>query len=593
MEPIVNLLIKALGWSIFHSLWQGAVIYGLMMLVTGIFPKLNARLRHNLAYGAVMVMFAGFCLTFFSLFSLPAAEPLQMAAVVQLKDGTSHDVQQGLSWLISGLGNRAENLFPYLSLAYLTGIVLQLLLIGSGYLKLRKLKHAGHIGVPQIWMDAFERLAGSMGLRRKVVFALSGRVNVPLVIGYLKPVVLFPVALASQLDIEQVEAILIHELSHIRRNDYLLNLVKTGIETLMFFNPFIWLCGKYIGIEREHACDDLVLKYTGKPIAYAHALLKLELLKDKTAPALSLAASGGTRHLYQRIKRITDMKTTYMNAKQQVIAVTLTVATVLSLAWVSPEKNRPAKALPAHPNLEEKTAKKPVLKIMNKTEIRSITTQTVSDDDTAKKKKKFKIVTVDTNGIRREYDSVREMPDSLRAEVVSETFMNGGDFKLDFNLDSTLSRQMVFIKSPEFKKQIEDIKMQASVLSKQLQSKDFKKMQADARKMSEDMARHFNSEAFKKQQENIKKQAEKMKLKAEEMSKKFDSPEFKKQLEEMKKLHDSQEYKQLKEKFDKDLEQLKKEKGIKSDLKTLNFSPDRLIITDGPETEETRIFQAD
>ena len=158
--------------------------------------------------------------------------------------------------------------------------------------------------------------------------------NVPLVIGYFKPVVLFPIALATQLELNQVEAILIHELSHIRRNDYALNLMKTVIETLLFFNPFVWLAGKFISIEREHACDDLVIKHTGTPLTYAHALLKLELLKDKEAPTLSLAATGTNQYLYQRIKRITNMKTTYINAKQQLVIFALTLSTVLSLAWM-------------------------------------------------------------------------------------------------------------------------------------------------------------------------------------------------------------------------------------------------------------------
>jgi len=602
MEAIVNSLIKATGWSIFHSLWQGAIIYGILIAITSAFPKVNARIKHNLAYGALCLIFLGFCITFFSIFKLPTSNVA--IATNQATNVTQHEY---LIHLPQDMNSITENFFPYLVSIYSIGLLFQLFILGIGYKKLLDLKWAERNPVPTSWLPVFESMVAKLNLRQNIEFYLSSRVNVPLVIGYLKPVVLFPVALASQLDIKQVEAILIHELSHIRRNDYLLNLIKTGIETILFFNPFIWLGGRLINIEREHACDDLVLKFTGNPLTYAHALLKLEILKNKTAPALSMAATGNNQHLYQRIKRITDMKTNYMNAKQQILAITLTIATIISLAWISPAKKTPLL------NKENKLSNKIDVEGMAiKSKIQPLSVAAHNEDcdenlaktDTTKKKTKFKIVTVDAKGNKVEYNSLKEMPDSLKQEVVNESFIN--DFKYDFkfNIDSITNASMAFIKSPEFKQQIKDIqknaaemtkhfnspewkKQQAEIqsraieMSKHINSKDFKLQQEMAYKVAENIRKQFNSPEWKKQQADIqknalemskrlnsdewKKQQAEIKKSMEEVHSKMNSPEFKKQMDEIKELQNSPEFKELKSKFEKGVDSIKRKKGIKTD----------------------------
>lgn len=603
MEAIVNNLIKATGWSIFHSLWQGAIIYGILVAVTSAFPKIDAKIKHNMAYGALCLIFLGFCITFFTLFKLPVNS-------VAIASNQISNVQQSeyLLHLPQDMSSITENFFPYLVSIYSIGILFQLFILGIGYKKLLDLKWADRTPVPASWRPVFETMVSKLNLRQNIEFYLSSRVNVPLVIGYLKPVVLFPIALASQLDIKQVEAILIHELSHIRRNDYLLNLIKTGIETILFFNPFVWLGGRLINIEREHACDDLVLKFTGSPLTYAHALLKLEILKNKTTPALSMAATGKDQHLYQRIKRITDMKTNYMNAKQQILAITLTIATIISLAWISP-----AKKAPAINKTDQHSKKVDIEGIAIKSKIQTLLAPVANEDcdndlvktDTTKKKNKFKIVTVDAKGNKKEYNSLKEMPDSLRQEVVDESFMNDFKFDYKFNLDSVTNVSMAYIKSPEFQQQIKDVQKNAAEMAKHFNSPEWKKQQAEIQQKAIEMSNHINSKEFKQQQEMAfkiaqdmrkkfdspewkkqqadiqknalemskrfnsdewKKQQAEMKKNMEVMREKMNSPEFKKHIEEMKELQNSPEYKELKRKFDSGIDSIKKKKGIKTDI---------------------------
>jgi bla regulator protein BlaR1 len=572
MEAIVNNLIKAIGWGIFHSLWQAAIIYGILLALVSIYPKMTARLKHNLAYGAMCLMFATFCITFFAVFKWPSNnEQLVLAGIGEEITTERHEAS-----LSASISNRTEQLFPYIVTVYAIGILFQVLILAAGYKKLQTLKQFGKSPVPVDWQGLFEGLRVKLGILRPVVFYLSEQVNVPLVIGYFKPIVLFPVALVAQLDIDEVEAILVHELSHIRRNDYLFNLIKTAIETLMFFNPFIWLSNRFINIEREHACDDLVLKLTGTPLTYAHALLKLEILKDKTAPALSMAAAGKEQHLYQRIKRITDMKTNYMNAKQQIFAITLTIATVISLAWISPAKTAPAtvKTTISH---QETTVQQIQENKINKKQLLKSPKVPALCQDTTKKKSKFKIVTLDANGNKKEYNSVKEMPDSLRKEVIKDTFVNMDNFHLDnfqVNLDSVIGKQMLFLKSPEWQA---NMKSMSEEIKKKFNDVDWKRQQIDIQKQAEEIKKHFNSREWKKQQkeikdhamelrmkfdspefkENFKKQIEEAKKSAKNVQVYLSSPAFKKKNDEAKALENSNEFKELKKKFDADVEALK------------------------------------
>lgn len=329
MEALLQHLIKATGWSILHSLWQGAVIFALLLPTQLKAVQLSSKLKYGLAYTANFLVFICFVFTFLSVVEWPAA---RHAVTVSATAAAAQHIPANFTRYI-------EQLFPYLVLLYGLGVSIQSIVVLQGYRKVQLLKKAVHLEIPEDWSLLLKELTGKLKISRKVNFYLSGHVSVPVVIGYLKPVVLFPVALVTQMDIRQVEAILIHELSHIRRNDYFFNMMKTMIDTLLFFNPFVWLMGRFIAIEREHACDDLVVALTKQPLNYAHALLQLELIADNSTPAFALAATGKGQHLYQRIKRITDMKTNYTNSKQKIFAVSLTIATIFSLAWISPAKS--------------------------------------------------------------------------------------------------------------------------------------------------------------------------------------------------------------------------------------------------------------
>ncbi|WP_090603612.1 M56 family metallopeptidase [Parapedobacter koreensis] len=324
-------IIEATGWSIIHSLWIGALVYGLLLLLFAAFPEANARIRYVMSFSSLLVLFAGFISVFFSLleFSFRSGG-----------DGTPELGFLAAFLLYSDVTvNPVVPIFRYLATGYVVGLCLQFALLGGGYLRLSRLRRVGLHTVPDDWNGIFAQMLLRMGVTKQVGFWLSAQVKAPVVIGYFKPLVLFPLALPNHLDGDQVEAILIHELSHIRRNDYLLNLFKTTMEALLFFNPFVWLLGRIISQEREHACDDKVLEQTGKPIFYAQTLLHVASLSGTGNHGLAMAATGRQQsQLFQRIKRITSMSNAYHNVRQQLIIVAVAALAAASLAWASPKK---------------------------------------------------------------------------------------------------------------------------------------------------------------------------------------------------------------------------------------------------------------
>lgn len=517
METLLQQFIKAFGWSILNSLWQSAIIYGILFIVMLSIPKLAAKHKHNLAFGAIILMFIGFGYNFIHQLTLNVNN--QAPAI----NAQNIQVYQYFNNLPPSFSSKAEQYFPVVVVFYIIGILLQLFIIVKGYGQLSKLKKESLSAIPDSWKAIFEQVTAHLKINKVIQFHLSSIVNVPLVIGYLKPVVLFPLALVNQLDNDQVEAILIHELSHIRRNDFLLNLIKTAIETLLFYNPFVWMAGRFIHIEREHACDDLVLKITGKPLNYAHALLKLELLKDKNSPAYALAATGKTQNLYQRIKRITNMKTNYLNAKQQMAALTLGVACLFSIAWINPTEKKKE---------NKKSPKIEVLSVIDHHDVKTI----VCADTT--KKRKIKIVTIDADGKKTEYNSVKEMPDSLRKDFYRDELFAAkniyrihADSSFRFRFNDSLIRNKIYkeYNSPEaqakWKKFGED-------MAKQYNSPE---AQAKWKKFGEDIAKQYNSpeaqakwkkfgEEMQKKMNSPEAQA-KWKKMSEDMAKEFGSPE--------------------------------------------------------------------
>ena len=194
---------------------------------------------------------------------------------------------------------------PYVSAAWCLGVLVMFLWRVAGWSRVRRMTRDRTRDVPRDLRVRFKELADRLGVAGPVRLLESATAGVPTLIGCLRPVLLLPAAMLSGLSPEQLSAILAHELAHIRRRDYLVNLFQVTVETLLFYHPAVWWLSRRIRAEREDCCDDVAVAASGDRIAYARALASMEELR--AAPAVALAASGGS--LLARVRRIVGLGT--------------------------------------------------------------------------------------------------------------------------------------------------------------------------------------------------------------------------------------------------------------------------------------------
>src|SRR5437879_8308979 len=183
------------------------------------------------------------------------------------------------------------------------GVVALSLGLASGWLVTRQLGRVGTSSVPAACREAVARLAARLRLRWPLRGLASAVVPVPAVIGWLRPMILLPASALTGLTPLQLDALLAHELAHVRRYDYVVNLIQSVIETLLFYHPAVWWVSQQVREEREHCCDDLAVAVCGDAHFYATALLGMERLRG-TPPSFALAATGPGGALMGRIRRL-------------------------------------------------------------------------------------------------------------------------------------------------------------------------------------------------------------------------------------------------------------------------------------------------
>jgi beta-lactamase regulating signal transducer with metallopeptidase domain len=331
--------IQSIAWALLCSLAQGLLSYAALSLLFKLQPSMPARLRYNLSLATMSVLLIWFVATWWRSF-----------AALQSTIGAGHftilypeQMLPGYTKAYKGMPDAVRSIYPWLALAYLLGLSFMLLRLLTGMQQLLSLRRKGHIKADGVPDDLVDTLRQKLGIRTKVQLLLSLRAQVPMVIGFLKPVILLPAAAIARLSIEQLETILLHELAHIKRQDYLVNILQTAAETLLFFNPFVWMISAVVRREREHCCDDIVLQHSSTPIVYAQALAAVA---SNRGPAFAIAASGNKHQLFNRIKRIMEMKKNPFSYSRTAAAVLIIAGISLATAWVSPTLAHPGDSKP-------------------------------------------------------------------------------------------------------------------------------------------------------------------------------------------------------------------------------------------------------
>lgn len=503
MELLLSTFTKALGWAMIHSLWQGAAIYAIIGLIYLSFPKQSAKHKFYLAFAGQLIMLTVFLGTFLYYVNIPALLMQQQEIHTYLPIAPFiHENQENFQ--------RIELLFPWFSAIYIIGLLIQLVIFSNSYTRLSYLKRNGLSEAPVEWVHAFEELGGLLKISKRVRFYLSDKISVPLTVGHFKPLILFPVALVNQLNMQQAEAILLHEIAHIKRNDYFINLISVLIETILFFNPFVWLLTKHIQKEREHACDDVVLQKLGSPITYAQALLSLETIKETTPLPYAMAATGQKQHLLQRIKRITKMEKNYIHVKQHLFALAISTLAFATIAWIAPDcpaekagqQEKETLAVESHPTKEALMLNLQDSAIYRK----STSSRTI---DTLKGQRKTTVI----------YNNGTEA-----SEAELEKYLNSPEWKEKFaKIKDDAKKVELYYNSPEWKEKIAKIELSARKAESHYNSQEWKDKVAKIVDGAKKVEIYYNSPEWKEKVAIIEKNASKTEAY-------YNSPEWKEKI---------------------------------------------------------------
>jgi beta-lactamase regulating signal transducer with metallopeptidase domain len=323
-------MIRALGWSLLHFVWQGAAAAALLASLNLLWRRSAPQVRYLLATTTLLLMLLLPALTFRVVRA--SADPARPTA------GAGFPVGKWVPWaqptpgsadapppVSAGLRRRIEPLLPSLVVLWGTGVLALSLRTVGGWALVRRLRRSGLTWPTPLTEGTLDRLFGALRVSAPVRLYESALVQVPTVIGWLRPMILLPASAVTGLSPTQLELILAHELAHIRRRDYLVNLLQTAVETLLFYHPAVWWVSHRMRIERELCCDDLAVAAGGDAAGYARALADLEGLCSG-APAFAMAATGGS--LWERIARL-------VGPPQHLSRTSRGLATVLTLASLS------------------------------------------------------------------------------------------------------------------------------------------------------------------------------------------------------------------------------------------------------------------
>ena len=314
---------KPLVWTLLHSLWQGLLILSVLIFLLRIIPTRKSSLRYLITTVSLSLILLCSVVTYFYLSSGPGS--VSQSTSSSALDGISATLTTSVESpadLFSLVKTSIENNLYLITLIWMAGAFLFSIRIATGFVYISMIKKNSML-IEDEWNDRLQRLAEQIDLKRLVRLAESTQIQVPIVVGNLKPLILIPAGMTSGLSVEQLESILVHELVHIKRNDYIVNIIQTFVEALFFFNPFVWIVSSIIRREREHCCDDEVVKH-GNALAYAHALTQLEELNlSNRSLVLSLAESKN--QLLKRIKRIMEKSVQSYSVKERMIPVVLLV----------------------------------------------------------------------------------------------------------------------------------------------------------------------------------------------------------------------------------------------------------------------------
>ncbi len=344
----------ALGWTVIHSLWQAtvvAILTGILMIALRKKTAHTKYIVYNLAL--ITVLFAAI-----ATFSVYYQNVDNQAITNELVLVNLHNkIAEIPNLQIENIGNqgignetttstlplsnisleRLKSFFDgqiyFIVLVWLLGVSMFLLRLFGGLSYFYYLRSQHNFPVDEYWLEMVDNLSKKLNIKRRFELVESALVRSPVVVGYLKPMILFPLGVINKLNTEEVEAILAHEMAHILRHDYVFNIIQSIIEALFYFNPAVWWLSSNIRIERENCCDDIAISLCDNSLAYAKSLVAVREM-ELFSPSFAMGFAGQRRsHLLERIQRILNQSSSKSSVMEKLIATSFIVISLLFVGF--------------------------------------------------------------------------------------------------------------------------------------------------------------------------------------------------------------------------------------------------------------------
>jgi beta-lactamase regulating signal transducer with metallopeptidase domain len=340
MQTLNHLLsthvLYSLGYTLLHTIWQGGFLAALTAVLLLVFHRQKAALRYTISSLAMVALVLSALGTFaYYYYSGTKSTTLVHASTVQVTHFAANvSINTIATTSIKSIWGTAtyfvEGNLNLLLTLWSLGMVIMAIRFAGGLVYVQRLRTAGVTALGSRWQNQVAYLTRKAGYTGMVEVRASANVTTPLVIGWLKPIILLPTCAITGLSASDLEMILAHEVAHIVRKDYLVNLLQSVAEVLFFYHPAVWYLSAQMRVERENCCDDKALTLCGNPLELARALAALaELLHTEPhAPNLAVAALGTPQNLVSRVRRLVLRSSTTPSLREGVLIICLALALV-------------------------------------------------------------------------------------------------------------------------------------------------------------------------------------------------------------------------------------------------------------------------
>jgi len=349
INAVLNKIIPSFGWMLIHSLWEGlffAIITGTVLMLT---KKSKAAHRYNL----VLILFAAFIVScvFTFIYEWDAAPSAALNPFIPRGGGGLVPASlfggvYGLKQFLKIFTEYFEANEPLVVLIWFVFFLFKSIKMITCLLYNQQVKTRHIMEPPAYWAEKAASFSKKLQIKKAIRLLQSGYIKMPVVVGHLKPVILIPVGLMAGLPAEQVEAILMHELAHIRRNDYFVNFLQNITETIFFFNPGLLWISSLLREERENCCDDIAVHHTQNKTGFVQALISFKE-HELYGSAYAVAFPGKKNYLLRRVSRIISNQNITFGLGEKVffIGSILLLSSLLTAASISQIKENTIKAI--------------------------------------------------------------------------------------------------------------------------------------------------------------------------------------------------------------------------------------------------------